>query len=271
MPNNLWEIIKFDDLVYLLRNAEKRFVVLSIITEDTDESIKKMIKVFVKEKSKLYPRVTFLFYKAKKQDFGRLQPMFDKDITKYPKLFHVWDVKEILTGVLAVDNKEIIEKSFEDLHNVYLAGVLPERKERKEEINNTQDSYTEGSQIKVSRIQRDALNSENDENDEDTRQSQMAKTKQNNATQKQNPKQNPNLNPNPKQQQQQPPQIQQQYKDPAMEKRKFIEKLQLLRKKQEESTLEFLNEFKKRKEEEEGEGERDGESGKKKKDKKKNK
>ena len=109
--NNLWEIVKFDDLVYLLRNAEKRFIVLSIITDETDEQIKIMIKKLIKAKSKIYPKVTFLFYKAKKPDFGRLDPMFNKDMTEYPKLFHIWDVKDILIGVLRVDNKDLLEKS----------------------------------------------------------------------------------------------------------------------------------------------------------------
>ncbi len=259
MPNNLWEIIKFDDLVYLLRNAEKKFVVLSIITEDTDESTKKMIKVFVKEKSKIYPKVTFLFYKAKKQDFGRLQPMFDKDIEKYPKLFHIWDVKEILTGVLAIDNKEIMEKSFEDFNNVYMTGTLPTLKK---ETNNTQESekYCEYNNEDNEDNEDNEYNEDNEDNEDNDK--NMEKNK-NYVKKNLNPKQNINPNLNPKQQIP-PPQIQQQYKDPVMEKKKFIEKIQLLRKKQEESTLDFLNEFKKRKEEEEGESD----SAKKKKDKK---
>jgi hypothetical protein len=220
MTNNLWEILKFDDLVFLLKNAEKKFVVLSIITDETSSNIKKIIKKTIKDKSKNYPKVTFLLYKAKTQDFGKLQPMFNKDIAQYPKIFHVWNVQEILAGVISVDNKEIIESSFEDFHDVYLQGELPSHNdtetenEKKEEIKNN--------------------------NEENTREVAKINTP-------------PNTQHNVKQYTQ-PPIIQN--RDPVLEKKKFNEKLHLLRQKQEDCTLEFLSEFKQRKEEEEGEKEK---------------
>jgi hypothetical protein len=252
MPNNLWEIIKFDDLIYLLRNAEKRFVVLGIITENTEEHIKKIIKIFMKEKSKIYPKVTFLFYKAKNKDFGRLQPMFDKDITKYPKIFHIWDVKEIMSGVIAVDNGEIMEKSFEDFHDVYLAGSISTQNRETDEIQNTEESDDKSKDIEKKLDKKEECEN-NDKNN-----------KNNNLEQKKVyiPQQQsaPTIQP-----------INQTYKDPIIEKKKFMEKLHLLRKKQEDCTLDFLNEFKKRKKEEEGEEkeEKDSESNKKKKKEKK--
>lgn len=191
MTNNLWEIIKFEDLIFLLKNAEKKFIVLSIITNETTDVVKKLIKKVLKEKSKIYPKVTFLLYKAKSQDFGKLQPMFNNDTTQYPKLYHIWNTQEILTGVISIDNKEIIENSFEDFHEVYMQGKLPNN-ENESEDNNKQ-----------------------------------------NFQQKNIP---PPMPPT---------------RDPALEKKKMAEKLHLLRQKQEECTLEFLSEFKRRKEEEE--------------------
>lgn len=220
MANNLWEIIKFDDLIFLLKNAEKKFVVLSIITNDTSNNTKKIIKKVIKEKSKIYPKVTFLLYKAKQQDFGKLQPMFNSDITQYPKLYHIWNTQEIMSGVISIDNKEIIEISFEDFHEVYLNGKLPghEEEEEKEEENNEKN---------VKNV-----------------------TKQNMQNMQKNiPVQVPQI------------------KDPVLEKKKLNEKLHLLRQKQEECTLEFLSEFKKRKEEEEEEMEKNKEKDKKKKTK----
>lgn len=214
MANNLWEIIDFDDLVYLLKNAQNKFIVLSITTENTDNSIKKIIKKTIKEKSKLYPKVTFLLYKAKQQDFGKLQPMFDKDTTQYPKMFHIWNIQEIMTGVIAIDNKEIIESSFEDFHDVYFAGKLP--------------------------------NVLDEENKREEREEIVEEKKE----EKQNIKQN--AQNNIKNNMQNNMQAQIQNKDPVLEKKKFAEKINLLRQKQEEYTLEFLSEFKKRKEEEEG-------------------
>ena len=151
--NNLWEIIKFEDLVYLLRNKEKKFVVLSIITDETDEQIKNMIKKIIKAKSKIYPKVTFLFYKAKKQDFGRLEPMFGKDLEEYPKLYHIWNIKHILLGILGIDNKEILEKSFEKLNEVYLSGTYEESDSESEpdsDDNNKESNIKEKNNSNVS-------------------------------------------------------------------------------------------------------------------------
>lgn len=220
MTNNLWEIINFDDLVYLLKNAQNKFIVLSITTEDTDNNIKKLIKKTIKEKSKTYPKVTFLLYKAKHKDFGKLQPMFDKDITQYPKMFHIWNIQEIMTGVIAIDNKEIIESSFEDFHDVYLDGKLPNETGEKQKDNEDEDE--------------NELEHKNKE--EENKNKIKVVEKQNNI---QNQKQIPIPIPI-------------QNKDPILEKKKMTEKINLLRQKQEECTLEFLSEFKKRKEEEEG-------------------
>lgn len=209
MPNNIWEIMNFEDLIYLLRNAEKRFIVLSIITDNTDKNIRKIMKKIIKEKAHIYTKITFLFYTAKKEDYGRLLPMFDKDLTKYPKMFHIWNVKEILTGVLAIDNSEILEQSFEELHEVYLKGKLEEEEEEGEIIEEKQEVYKEPKKQNITEtiIENKAMT---------------------------NMKNNINT-----------------YHNPEMEKKKFIEKIALLRKKQEEIILDFLAECKKRKEEEE--------------------
>ena len=201
-------------LAYLLRNAEKQFVVLTVITEETDESIKKMMKLFIKDKAKLYPKVKFLFYSAKKQDFGKWDPVFNKNMSEYPKMFHLWDVKRILTGVISIDNKEILESSFEDLHEVYLAGKMPE-KEKEEYVSEHEENTIEESNLpnKISQ-------------------------KQNNNKPIQN-----SIPPSI--------QIQQQYKDPLVEKKKFVEKIKLLQEKQKENYFLFLRELQKRKEEEE--------------------
>jgi hypothetical protein len=120
MHNNIFKVKNIDDLIFLLKNAKKRVVVLSIITEETDEQITNMIKEFMKKKSIIYPNVTFLHYKAEKQDFGKLDPLFYKNMLEYPKLIHIWDIEAILCSVMAIDNEEIIEESFEEYHDFYL-------------------------------------------------------------------------------------------------------------------------------------------------------
>jgi hypothetical protein len=60
--NNVWEIIEFNDLVHILKNSKKRFITLAIVTEETDENSKDILCNFLKNKSKIYPKVTFLYY-----------------------------------------------------------------------------------------------------------------------------------------------------------------------------------------------------------------
>jgi hypothetical protein len=236
MTNNLWEIIKFDDLVLLLKNAENKFLVLSIITEDTDNKTKRIIKLFMKDKAKIYSKVTFLFYQAKKKDFGKLMPMFDKKMDKYPKMFHIWDIKKIITEVFSIDNREILESSlhekidgmepFENLHDLYLNGIHQTQHKNNEDDDNTDDDSEQKS---------DTFSTNNSFNENDE------KINQNNKQQYNPILQQTHNYPPPKK-----------FIDPEIEKKKYIEKISLLRQEQEKSINDFLIECKKRKEYEEG-------------------
>lgn len=132
MANNLWEIVNFDDLTRLLRNSEKKFLVLAVLNNDTKEHIRIMIRKFMKDKSKIYSKVTFLIYKAQKNDFGKMDPLLDKDQTKYPKIFHIYDVRQVLSGTMSIDNKEILEDDFKEYHEHYLKGVVTQPQEDEE-------------------------------------------------------------------------------------------------------------------------------------------
>ena len=139
MTDNLWHIVNFDDLAILLRNNEKRFVVLTIITNETSELIRVMLRKLIKEKAKIYPNVFFLYYKAQKNDFGNLKPLLEEDITKYPKIFHLYN-RQILSVAASIDNKEIPELSFKDLHEDYLKFEMPKEKEKEEIKENSPES-----------------------------------------------------------------------------------------------------------------------------------
>jgi len=137
MGDNLWHITSFDDLPVVLKNNQQNFVVLTIITNDTTEQIRVMLRKYIKEKSKLYPKVVFLYYKAQRNDFGNLKPLLDSDATQYPKMFHLYE-REILSFCAMIDCKEKLDESFEELNGPYLNGkpFEQENESPKEELKN---------------------------------------------------------------------------------------------------------------------------------------
>jgi hypothetical protein len=222
MPGNLWEIEEYTGLKTLLQNAHSKFVVISIITDETEENIRKMTKILLKEKSKLYPKITFLFYKAKDEDIcDKMIPLFNSDKSEYPTFYHLWNGQKILEGGCRANTKNFLEKTFKKHHNDYIAGYLPDDEvdqEEQEELcgNGEQSEPVEESEDKI-------------------------KNKKN---------QNVNFNIPPKNNSiQQNANIYQpiQHKDPKLEKKKFIEKIELLRKKQESVMDDFVMEYKNRK------------------------
>lgn len=228
--NNLWEILEFNDLKYLLVNAKKRYLVLSIVTSETTSNIKKMIRHFLKNKSKKYSKVTFLYYEAKKEDFGLLKPMFAKDMSQYPKLIHIWNVEDIMTQVFAIDNEDIIEASFEDYDEYYLSGNPPpdysETESEEENIVIHKNEFDDKSKQEIYRKQQ--------------LQEQLQQKKQQQDMIQHKPPQVQPINTNKRE-----------YLDPELEKKRMTEKIMVLRKTQDECFDVFMTEVKKRKKEEE--------------------
>lgn len=231
--NNLWEILEFNDLKYLLVNAKKRYLVLAIITSDTESDIRKMIRHFLKKKSKIYSKVTFLYYEAKKEDFGQLKPMFAKDISKYPKMIHIWNVEDIMTQVFSIDNEEIMNESFEDYHDFYVDGTPPpdfSDDETEENIINHKEN--------IINHKDDQNNTNKQEKSPDEMQKQQ-KIHQQQMVQHKPPSVQPIAN------------NKREYLDPELEKKRMIEKIQILRQTQNDCFDIFMTEVKKRKRDEE--------------------
>jgi hypothetical protein len=214
MANNLWQIVNFDDLIRLLREGENKFTVLAIFTSDTSDSIRIMMRKLMKEKSKIYPKVTFLIYKAVKSDFGKLMPIFEKDETQYPKLVHIYNMVTVMAMVNSIDNREILEKDFKDFHEYYLKGCnqIDEGSESEDEDTAVQQSDKKQNKVVSNKNRSDHSVSENVNQDENVISNTL---------------------------------------DPELERQKHQEKLKLLAKKQKECMYEFIKECGKRKETEE--------------------
>lgn len=143
--NNIWEVERFDKLINLLKKSVNKFIVLAITTTDTNNKIKNFIKKYIKDKSKMYKKVTFLYYKANEVDFGKLKPMFDNNESKYPKMFIIWNVQIIVKKFLSIDELagEQIESEFDNLHKFLKDGFLPIKDDIDENDENNEEKNDE--------------------------------------------------------------------------------------------------------------------------------
>ena len=217
MTNNLWKMEKYQDFIDMMRSNSDRFIVFVITSGDTDNKTKCMLCDVLREKAQLYPKVLFLYYKAKREDVGRSPPIFTVDDTQdivFPKIMHMYN-NQILVAQSNIyyEDYDLIS-DFRDFHQVYLNG---------KPFQNTTDDEPE-------------------------------------------PEPEPELEP------EQEPEPEQQYSDthdvtkalkipdavtiairtdPEIEKKKYLEKIEMLQQKQDECLLEFLEDCKQRKKEEE--------------------
>lgn len=210
--SNLLQIVNYDDLLHFLREGKNKIIVLALVLVDTEDDIKHMLRKFIKEKSREFPYILFLYYAMQSKDLGRApSTILEKDRTQYPKLCHIYDVDQLLGDVTSIDNRKELDKSFAKLKPKYEQWVTMQQKSQ----SNEPEQNTEKSQIQQSQLR-------------DQPQSQP-------QSQPQNQPQN---------------QPQSEVIDPIKEKKKFMEKLLLLKSKGDDYKIEFIKDIQKRKKEE---------------------
>ena len=114
---NIWEIVTLNDLVKILKEHEKRFVIVAITLDSTPQKLTKNIKKFLKHYAKLYENLTFLYYKAERKDLGRIS-LLNKDENEYPFIYHVYDTSEIFVSVNRA-NEDTIYEAFNAVEEYY--------------------------------------------------------------------------------------------------------------------------------------------------------
>lgn len=105
---NIWEVLCVSDLIKILKDSPQQFIILGIVLETTAKSNQVIIKKFLKEKSKLFPNMKFLYFKATQKDLGKIS-LLDKDETKYPFVYHIYDTTNIFIKVHSANQQTLIE------------------------------------------------------------------------------------------------------------------------------------------------------------------
>ena len=108
MSQNIWEIVTVNDLVKILKEKEKKFVIVALTLKDTPVEIVKLIKKFLKDYSKKYKNLTFLYYKVNDKDLGRIS-LLHKDKLEYPFVYHIYDINNIFVSVNRVNKNTLFE------------------------------------------------------------------------------------------------------------------------------------------------------------------
>lgn len=123
MTENLWHVANRDHLLSCLMDSSKRFVVLTLVLMNEDENVKVMLRKHIKEKSKIYKNIIFLYYPLKKEDFGKIWDLLPNDETSYPRIYHLYDVDEMMGEVWNLKDKSKLVESdylFEQFHKYYI-------------------------------------------------------------------------------------------------------------------------------------------------------
>jgi hypothetical protein len=111
MSQNIWEIVTVTDLIKILKEHEQKFVIIAITLQNTPQETVKMLKKFLKDYSKKYKNITFLYFNVADKDLGRIS-LLNKDKSEYPFLYHVYDVKNIFVSVNRVNKNTLYESMY---------------------------------------------------------------------------------------------------------------------------------------------------------------
>jgi len=129
--NNIFEIKTPDDIEFLLKSSEGKFIVLSFTLKNTPIEEKIQIRKWLKVKSNIYSNVMFLYMCVDDDYFGKLS-IIKENKDKYPLMYYIFNVNNIC---LSVDNLDLegLNESFEKM-KIYLDDT-----NKKEEIINDVD------------------------------------------------------------------------------------------------------------------------------------
>ena len=122
---NIWEVVCVKDLSKILKESPNKFVIIGLELDVNEKKIHSYIKKFLKEKSQIYPNMTFVFYKVTKKDFNKISLISDEP-EEYPIIYSIFDSENVFVKVNMAEPATIIEsfnavKSYyDDDHNKYL-------------------------------------------------------------------------------------------------------------------------------------------------------
>ena len=136
---NIAEVTHVEGIEKLLKNSFTRFVILAFTLKSTPNDTKIYIRKWLKETSKKFSNILFLYFCADKKDLGKMNLLPDDD-SGYPFIYHIVDVKNILVKVNNANSETIID-SFNQVKGYYikdLEDALAKENNEDEEISDNE-------------------------------------------------------------------------------------------------------------------------------------
>jgi hypothetical protein len=97
---NLAEINYVDGILKLLQNNKLQVAILVITLDTTPDNIKIYMRRWLKNKSKEFPNILFLYFCANSNDIKESNlSLISKNINGYPYVYHILNAKKILVEV----------------------------------------------------------------------------------------------------------------------------------------------------------------------------
>lgn len=139
---NIWEVVNLNDLVKILKENEKKFVIVGLCLENSTTEIKKSVKKFLKTYSKLYQNITFLYYNVQVKDLGRIS-LITKNTDEYPFIYHIYDVSNIFVSVNRANNDTMYESmtAVEEYYKKDLQNLISNNVNNNHNNDNNDNSY----------------------------------------------------------------------------------------------------------------------------------
>ena len=118
--NNLWEILKYEDLMFFLRDSNDKIVVLSLVHTTTKDEYKSMMKKYIKLKSRKYPNILFLYYTVRPADMNKKFSLIEKEnLSRYPKMCHIFNRDTILAEMHSIHSVDLLDDLFSNVEDEY--------------------------------------------------------------------------------------------------------------------------------------------------------
>lgn len=270
---NIYEVTNLTDLRFILES--NLTVVLGLTTPGDSTSDKIVIRKFLKRKSEKFPLITFVYMEVSDKNRKALN-ILNEPFDNYPLVYHIRNGNNVLITIPAA-NEDTLNKSFAEIEGHYIAEMQEFRKQydgmfknKKNLGANNDNNNDNGEEIASNNDDDIAFNSNNGnngdsnnnngnvgENNNDLEGGNKNKIKSNNNS-KQNSSSNDsdsnkkkstvleknnrdtNMNSNTMTNPDEPI-------DPALEKKKNLEKLILLNKKHETLKIDLMKEVARRK------------------------
>ena len=133
--SNIIQVTNLIDLKYVL--SSNLTTICGFVTNETTEKMKVFIKKFLKQKSKLFPLITFVYMIVSDQERETLN-ILRGQLEDYPKFYHIRNGKDIVVKVDTAD-QESIEISFKEVEPYYIADMEEQKNNEKKKMEESEE------------------------------------------------------------------------------------------------------------------------------------